>query len=44
MDSSTGCGANMVYPRKKVEVYRAVVFTALLFGFECWTLYKKHIK
>ena len=27
-----------------VEVYRAVVLTTLLFGSECWTLYRKHIK
>jgi len=33
-----------VSPKKRVEVYRAVVFTTLLFGSECWTLYRKHIK
>ena len=30
--------------KTKVEVYRAVVLTTLLFGSECWTLYRKHIK
>jgi len=33
-----------VFLKTKVEVYRAVVFTTLLFGSECWTLYRKHIK
>jgi len=30
--------------KAKVEVYRAVVLTTLLFGSECWTLFRKHIK
>ena len=30
--------------KTKVEVYRAVVLTTLLFGCECWTLYRRHIK
>jgi len=30
--------------KAKVEVYRAVVLTTLLFGCECWTLYRRHIK
>ena len=30
--------------KTKVEVYRAVVRTTLLFGSDCWTLYRRHIK
>ena len=30
--------------KTKVEVYRAVVLTTILFGSECWTLYRRHIK
>ena len=30
--------------KAKVEVYRSVVLTTLLFGSECWTLFRKHIK
>ena len=28
----------------KIEVYRAVVLTTLLYSAECWTVYRKHIK
>ena len=30
--------------KTKAEVYRAVVLTTLLFGSNCWTLYRRYIK
>lgn len=28
----------------KIAVYEAVVLPTLLYGSECWTVYKKHVK
>ena len=35
---------NGIKTRTKLKLYRAIVLTSLLYGAECWTTYRRHVK